>query len=126
MPVGRKALEIFDWHTAGVWKLADQITGPLLFGFFTVGVRFFHILRVPLSGKQPASAIQLQQRKGLLALQGISKIWKVVCWYFVVVRKMMNPKHFHRSSLNVQEAHRPDCSGSCCSSSSWSPASRWH
>jgi hypothetical protein len=26
------------------------------------------------------------------------------------VRKMTNPKHSHGSSLNVQEAHRPDCS----------------
>jgi hypothetical protein len=53
--------------------------GLVLFGFFTVTVRFFHILQLVVGRKGSASAIELRQRKGLFALQGISKSWKVVC-----------------------------------------------
>jgi hypothetical protein len=81
MLVGTRLRGFHRAHRGAALTVIGLITGLSLFGFFTTTVRFFHILRLPLSGKEPASGIQLRQRKGLFALRGISKIWKIACWY---------------------------------------------
>jgi hypothetical protein len=85
------------------------ITGLLLFAFFTMTVRFFHILHLALGQKGPASAIELRQRKGLSLCKYLPEL-EARLLVLAAVRKMMNPKHSNRSSLNVQEAHCPGCS----------------
>ena len=112
-------------HRGAALTVVGLITGLLLFGFFTVTVRFFHILHLALGRKGSTSAIELRQRKGLFALQVSPRVGRSLAG----TRSCQRDDESETFQSEFAECLRGSLSrlfGSCCYSSSQPPASRWH